>query len=194
MATFTLRDLLLSGTPLTIGGVTITDITNNGPTNVSTQLILIDTIEGSDPGINIRLDPQVANTAGGTQVGILFETTAASLVGASMQLDGYGFASPETGGQATATLTQARRDDDNIGIGLVLDNNPGAPDTLQGADDITGGPVPRFTFEYDMTMGAPGTVGTTAIRFDLDGSGGGGGGGTRHRISTACNTSPRTAT
>ncbi|MGE3294674.1 MAG: right-handed parallel beta-helix repeat-containing protein, partial [Geminicoccaceae bacterium] len=66
---------------------------------------------------------------------------------------------------------------ENIGIGLAIDNAPGAPDTLTGADAITGGPVSRFTFEYDSSMSAPGTVGVSSIRFDLTGGGGGGGGG-----------------
>ncbi len=175
MATFTLRDLIAAPS-LTIGGITLTQITNNGPTNVNTAAILIDTVEGADPGIDVYLDPRFANTAGVTQVGFEFVAATAALVGATMQLNGYGFAAPETGGQATADLTQGRRDVDNIGINLTFDNNPGAPDTLQGADDITGGPVPKFTFEYDMALNVAGTVGRTEIRFDLlNGSGGGNG-------------------
>ena len=122
----------------------------------------------------------MANTAGAAQVGIVFEATTAgaNILGATMRLDGYGFAAPESGGQTSVALTQGRRDVDNIGINLGLDNNPGAPDSLRGADDITGGPVNRFTFEYDMSLNVPGRIGTSEIRFDLvDGSGGGGGGG-----------------
>ena len=178
MATFTLRELLLSQTPISVGGVTITDVANNGPTNVGAQFIVIETVEGSSPGINISLDPRVANTIGATSVGILFEaTTSGSILnGATMSLDGYGFAQPETSGVVQANLTQGRRDIDNIGINLGIDNSPGAHDTLRGSDDINGGPVPRFTFEYDMTQNVPGTVGTTAVRFDLAGGGGGGSG------------------
>ena len=177
MAIFTLRDLIASP-GITVGGVTLSQITNNGPTNINTAAILIETVEGSDPGIDISLDPRFATTSAAA-VGIQFVATVsgATLHGATMHLDGYGFAAPETGGQATADLTQGRRVDDNIGINLRLDNNPGAPDTLSGADAITGGPVDRFTFEYDMALNGAGTVGTTEIRFDLDGSGGGGGGG-----------------
>ena len=53
--------------------------------------------------------------------------------------------SPRVG--ATSTIS---------GSTSTLDNNPGAPDTLRGADDITGGPVHRFTFEYDMTLNGAG--------------------------------------
>ena len=56
MATFTLRDLIAAPS-LTIGGITLSQITNNGPTNVNTAAILIDTVEGADPGIDIYLDP-----------------------------------------------------------------------------------------------------------------------------------------
>jgi hypothetical protein len=174
VATFTLRDLLITRAPVTVGGVTLSDFTNDGPTTVGPQFILIDTVEGADPGIDIRLDPRVASVAGPTQVGILFEATTAGpiLAGATMSLDGYGFAAPDTGGRVDAALTQGRRDDDNIGINLAIDNNPGAPDFPRGADDINGGPVPRFTFEYDMALNVPGTVGTTRIRFDLVEGGG----------------------
>ena len=79
---FTLRDLLINHTQINVGGVTLSDFANNGPTNVSTQFILIETVEGSSPGINISLDPRVANTIGATPVGILFEaTTSGSILG-----------------------------------------------------------------------------------------------------------------
>ena len=175
MAAFTLRDLLLNHGQINVGGVTLSDFINDGPTNVGAQFIVIETVEGSSPGINISLDPRVANTIGATSVGILFQaTTSGSILnGATMSLDGYGFAQPETSGVVQAALTQGHRTVDNIGINLGIDNAPGAHDTLQGSDDINGGPVPRFTFEYDMTQNVPGTVGTTAIRFDLAGGGGG---------------------
>ena len=177
MATFTLRDLIAAPS-LTIGGITLTQITNNGPTNVNTAAILIDTVEGADPGIDIYLDPGSPTPPVATRwASSSWPSAAPPWSAPPCSLNGYGFAAPETGGQAIAALTQGRRDDDNIGINLTLDNNPGAPDTLRGADDITGGPVPRFTFEYDMALNVPGTVGRTEIRFDLfDDSGGGGGG------------------
>jgi hypothetical protein len=176
LAIYTLNSLLTTRSPITVGGVTLSDFTNDGPTTVRPQYILIETVEGADPGINISLDPRVANTVGATSVGVLFvaTTNGSILEGASMSLNGYGFAAPETSGAVAATLTQGRRTADNIGIGLSINNAPGAPDTLQGSDDITGGPVPRFTFEYDMTQSVPGRIGVTAIRFDLDRDGGGG--------------------
>ena len=111
MAIFTLRDLIASP-GITVGGVTLSQITNNGPTNINTAAILIETVEGSDPGIDISLDPRFANTSAAA-VGIQFVASVggATLHGATMRLDGYGFAAPETGGQATADLTQGRRDD-----------------------------------------------------------------------------------
>ena len=81
MATFTLRDLIAAPS-LTIGGITLTQITNNGPTNVNTAAILIDTVESADPGIDIYLDPRFPNTAGPTLVGIEFVASASALVGA----------------------------------------------------------------------------------------------------------------
>lgn len=175
MAIYTLSSLLTTQAPITVGGVTLSDFTNDGPTTVRPQYILIETVEGADPGINISVDPRVADTVGATSVGLLFvATTSGSILeGASMSLDGYGFAAPETGGAVAATLTQGRRDADNIGIGLTIDNAPGAADTLQGSDDITGGPVPRFTFEYDMTQNVAGRIGVTEIRFDLTSGGSG---------------------
>lgn len=179
MATYTLRQLLTTQTSIDVDGVTLSNFRNDGPSNISPAYVLIDTVGGADPGIDIRLDPRVANTAGGAQVGILFEAATAGsiLTGASMSLSGYSFASPEAGGRVDVALTQAPRPVENIGINLAIDNAPGAPDALTGTDDITGGPVPRFTFEYDSAMSAPGTVGVSSIRFDLAGGGGGGGGG-----------------
>jgi hypothetical protein len=176
LATYTLRQLLTTQTSIDVDGVTLSNFRNDGPSNISPAYVLIDTVGGDDPGIDIRLDPRVANTAGGAQLGILFEATTAGsiLAGASMSLSGYSFAAPEAGGRVDVALTQAPRPVENIGISLAIDNAAGAPDALTGADDITGGPVPRFTFEYDSAMSAPGTVGVSSIRFDLGGGGGGG--------------------
>jgi hypothetical protein len=176
LATYTLRQLLTTQPSIAVGGVTLSNFRNDGPTNISPAYILIDTVGGADPGIDIRLDPRVAHTAAATQVGFLFEanTTGSILAGASMSLSGYSFAAPETAGRVDVALTQAPRPVENIGINLAINNAPGAPDALTGADDITGGPVPRFTFEYDSAMSVPGTVGVSSIRFDLAAGGGGG--------------------
>jgi hypothetical protein len=169
LATYTLRQLLISQPQIDLGDVTLSAFRNDGPTTVGAQFILIDTVEGANPGINVYLDPRVATTTLPTQVGFLFEasTTGSNLVGASMRLDGYSFAAPESGGQVSVGLTQAPRPVENIGINLLLDNAPGAPDVRTGSDDINGGPVPRFTFEYDSALNVPGTVGVTQIRFDV---------------------------
>ena len=173
MATFTLA--ALRGATVDLGdGLRLSNFRNDG-SSINPNLILIDTIDGADLGLRVRVADGAATTAGATQnVGIDFELNAPAFIleGASMSLDDFGFANPNAGGLATATLSQ-QRPAPNIGIDLAINNEPGGADFPSAADIITGGPVQRFRFEYDLTVdpnnGVAATIGRSTILFDLVG-------------------------
>ena len=109
LATFTLA--ALRGATVDLGdGLRLSNFRNDGST-INPNLILIDTIDGADLGLRVRVADGAATTAGATQnVGIDFELNAPAFIleGASMSLDDFGFATPNAGGLATATLSQQR--------------------------------------------------------------------------------------
>lgn len=166
MATYNLRDLLVTDNPITVGGLVLSDFRNHS--HVPARDILIDTVEGSETGINVRLSDRLSDTDTGKDIGFTFTVVASSptIAGAHMDLSGFGFLAPETGGTASASLREGRQVDDRLGIDLVLDNAPGAPDVLSGSSSIRGGPLQSFDFDYDMAHTGPGHIGVTEIRFD----------------------------
>lgn len=172
LATFTLAEL--RGNTIEVGGLTLSNFRNDAST-IDANQIFVDTIEGSDLGLRIRVADGVGTTARETEsIGIGFELVAPAFIleGASMSLDGFGFGTADAGGRTEVSLSQ-RRAVPNIGIDLVLDNAPGGLDLDRGADIINRGPVQRFKFEYDLTTdpanNVPATIGRTTLLFDLVG-------------------------
>jgi hypothetical protein len=171
VATFTLASLL--GQSITVGGVTLTNFHREAGTTFATRHILIETVEGDDPGINISVNPVLATTTEATQnLGVSFNLIAPGpiLDGASLSLNGFSFATPNGGGSVVAQLTDPRLAR-HLDIDLGINNEPGGPDTTSGASIINGGPVATFRLEYTVVLdpnnGVAGTLGQGAIRFDL---------------------------
>ena len=109
-----------------------------------------------------------------------------------MSLDDFSFAAPDAGGLATATLSQ-QRPAPNIGIDLAINNEPGGADFRAAPTSSPAARSQQFKFEYDLTVdpnnGVPATVGITRSCSTWSAT------ATVSRpASTACSTSPPTAT
>jgi hypothetical protein len=179
LATFTLRQLLDSPTPITVGDLELSAFRRDSATNVVATSVFIDTIEGDQPGLVIRTNGPLSSSATTRTIGFEFRATAdgAIIEGASLRLDGVSFSSNDAGGSVEASVTQGGPND-NININAFVDNGPGAADSPEVADDITDGPVTTFRFDYDFSLipenGVTATSGGTTLLFDLLGDGGGG--------------------
>jgi hypothetical protein len=178
LATFTLRQLLDSPDPVTVGDLTLSDFRRDGTTNVVATSVFIDTIEGDQPGLVIRTNGPLSSSAAAQTIGFEFRATANSAIieGASLSLDDVAFSSNDAGGSVEASVTQAGAND-NININAFVDNGLGTPDSPEVAGDITGGPVTTFRFDYDFSLipenGVTAASGGTTLLFGLLGDGGG---------------------
>jgi hypothetical protein len=174
VAIFTLREILTTRPTIDLGDVVLTDFRRDTSSTVSPTQIIIETIEGDEPGIIVRTASPLASNAAAQLFGFEFRVTADSAIieGASASFDGgTSFSPTDGGGSIDLDIGQAGRLDDNIAISLFDDNSPGAGDVREASDTIADGPVNTFRFEYDLSVlpagGATATFTTSTILFDL---------------------------
>jgi hypothetical protein len=181
LATFTLRQLLDSPTPITVGDLKLSAFRRDSATNVVATSVFIDTIEGDEPGLVIRTNGPLSSNAAARTIGFEFRAAAdgAIIEGASLSLNGATFSANDAGGSVEASIRQGGPND-NIAIDVFNDNSAGAADDEEAADAIDGGPVTRFRFDYDFSLipanGVTASVDSATLLFDLAGDDGGGGG------------------
>jgi hypothetical protein len=194
LATFTLRQLIDSATPITVGDLELSNFQRDGSSNVSASSVVIETIEGDEPGLIIRTNAPLSSSDAARTIGFQFRATAdgAIIEGASLSLDDVTFSSLEAGGSVEATIVQGGPND-NLNLNAVIDNAAGVADTPTDASDITDGPVSTFRFEYDLSLipenGVTTTFDESTLQFDLLDNG-----GVLPPGSTASSTSPPTPT
>ncbi|MFO1048518.1 MAG: hypothetical protein U1E52_11550 [Geminicoccaceae bacterium] len=171
MAIYTLREILQTRPTIDLGDVVLTNFVRDASSTLSPSQVIIETIEGSEPGLIIRTaTPLSSGTA--QHFGFEFRATADSSIieGASVTMSGSSFSNPESGGSIDLDVGQAGRDADNLTINLFNDNAAGVADSFADSDTIAGGPVDTFRFDYDLTL-APvsgtATFTTSTLLFDL---------------------------
>jgi hypothetical protein len=175
LAIFTLRDLLATPRPtIDLGDIVLSDFRRDASNTISPSQIVIETIEGSDPGIIVRTATPLTSSDVAHHFGFEFRVTAdtAIIEGASVTLSGGTSFSPTgAGGSIDLDIGQAGRDVDNITINLFNDNSAGVVDNLTDSDTIIGGPVDIFRFDYDLSLtpvsGVAATFTTSTLEFDL---------------------------
>ncbi|MGD9508429.1 MAG: hypothetical protein AB7I59_24125 [Geminicoccaceae bacterium] len=175
MAIFTLRDLLATPRPtIDLGDVVLSDFRRDASNTISPSQIVIETIEGSDPGIIVRTATPLTSSAAAQHFGFEFRASADTSIieGASVTLSGgTSFSPTNSGGSIDLDVGQAGRDTDNITINLFNDNAAGVGDNLSDSDTIIGGPVDTFRFDYDLSLtpvsGVTATFTTSTLHFDL---------------------------
>lgn len=171
MAIYTLREILQTRPTIDLGDVVLTNFVRDASSTLSPSQVIIETIEGSEPGLIIRTaTPLTSGTA--QHFGFEFRATADTSIidGASVTMSGTSFSNPNAGGSIDLDIGQAGRDADNLTINLFNDNAPSVVDSFADSDTIAGGPVDTFRFDYDLTL-APvagtATFTTSTLLFDL---------------------------
>jgi len=175
VAIFTLRELLATPRPtIDLGDVVLSDFRRDSTNSISPSQIVIETIEGSDPGLIIRTAAPLSSSEAAQHFGFEFRATADTSIieGASVTMSGgTSFSSNGTGGSIDLDIGQAGRDTDNLTINLFNDNAAGVADNLTDSDTIIGGPVNTFRFDYDLSLtpvsGVTATFTTSTLHFDL---------------------------
>ncbi len=171
VAIYTLREILQTRPTIDLGDVVLTNFVRDASSTLSPSQVIIETIEGSEPGLIIRTaTPLTSGTA--QHFGFEFRATADTSIidGASVTMSGTSFSNPNTGGSIDLDIGQAGRDVDNLTINLFNDNAAGVADSFADSDTIAGGPVNTFRFDYDLTLApASGTATftTSTLLFDL---------------------------
>ena len=174
MTIFTLRQILQTHPTIDLGDVVLTDFIRDPSSTLSPSQVIIETIEGSDPGLVIHTATPLSSSGAAQHFGFEFRATADSAIieGASVTMSGGTSFSPTgAGGSIDLDIGQAGRDSDNIAINLFNDNAAGISDVLADSDTITGGPVNTFRFDYDLSLtpesGVTATFTTSTLHFDL---------------------------
>ena len=175
MAIFTLRDLLANPRPtIDLGDIVLSDFRRDSANSISPSQIVIETIEGDDPGLIIRTATPLSSSEAAQHFGFEFRVTADTSIieGASVTMSGGTSFNPNgAGGSIDLDVGQAGRDTDNLTINLFNDNSAGVADNLSDSDTIIGGPVDTFRFDYDLSLtpvsGVTATFTTSTLLFDL---------------------------
>ena len=72
MAIYTLRQILLDRPVITIGDLTLTDFIKRDVT-ISPSQVIIETIEGDDPGLIIRTNTPLSSSSAAQNIGFEFK-------------------------------------------------------------------------------------------------------------------------
>lgn len=174
MAIYTLREILQTRPTIDLGDVVLTNFVRDPASTLSPSQIIIETIEGSEPGLIIHTAAPLSSSSAAQHFGFEFRATADTSIieGASVTMSGGTSFSPTgAGGSIDLDIGQAARDNDNLTINLFNDNASGVADNLADSGTIAGGPVNTFRFDYDLSLtpvsGVTATFTTSTLLFDL---------------------------